>query len=177
MALWTTTRRKLAVTAVAGIALVGGGGAAAWAATTSGPAPAAVNASSTSGSKSTGASRPAHPNHPAHPAHPNGKARRVRGLLARADRATLEIKQKGHWVTFSYDRGKVSGASPTSVSLALPDGHTVTIALTPTTHYQGISGANQLKTGKPAVVVSEAGKALRVRQAGGAHVAMTPAGT
>ena len=141
MGLFTTTTRKVAAGAVAGLALVGGG-TAAWAAT-------ATSASATS----------------AVPAAKPAAAHRAHGLLARTDHATIELKQKGTWVTVTYDRGKVTASSATSVTIARPDGESVSIALTSATHYRGISAATQLQTGKSALVLSEHGQAIRVRQA------------
>lgn len=89
----------------------------------------------------------------------------ARALLRRADHATVELKVKGQWVTYTLDRGTVTAVSPTSITLARPDGQSVTETLTSQTRYRGVTSEAAIRTGRPALVVSEDGSALRVRQA------------
>lgn len=149
-----STRRKVAAGAVAAIASVGAGfGASALA------APALPNSASTAlpvnlaVSTQTPTSRQ------------TSTPKKHRTLLQRTDHATIELKRKGAWVTFEYDRGKVYAASSSSVTLALPDGSKVTEAITATTKFKGISGSSSLRTGVRAFVVSSNGAALQIRQA------------
>lgn len=89
---------------------------------------------------------------------------RPRTLLQRSDHATLELKVKGHWVTYTLDRGKVASISPTAVTLDRPDGQTVTDAINSGTRFGGVSSESAVQLGKPAVVLSEGGTALRIHQ-------------
>jgi hypothetical protein len=132
--------KKLVGFGLAG-ALVVGAGAAAWAQTSGG--------SATSGDTAGGGH-----------GHP-GLA-----LLRRADHGTVEVKNKdGSWVTVTFDRGTVTAASASSITLQRPDGQSVTIALTADTRYRGISSADQIATGKAAIVASDSnGNALLVAQ-------------
>jgi hypothetical protein len=87
-------------------------------------------------------------------------------LLRRADHGTVEVKNKdGQWVTVTFDRGTVTAADASSITLQRPDGQSVTIALTSGTRYRGVSSADQVATGKPAIVASDSGgDALLVAQ-------------
>ena len=136
-------RRRLAAAAIVGTALVAGGGAAAFAATTRPSSPAA---SSTTTSALKHSPR--------------------RSLLSRADHATLEVRRHGQWVLITVDRGNVTAVSATSITLARPDGRSVTIALAPGTKYRGkeASSATGLKTGVRARVTSMNGTALAVTE-------------
>jgi hypothetical protein len=90
---------------------------------------------------------------------------RWRALLRRTDHASLEAKVKGQWVTYNVDRGSVSAVSPTSISIARPDGQKVTFTVGPSTRYRGVSSESAIQVGHPAVVVSENGAALGIGQA------------
>lgn len=127
-------KRKVAVGVIGVLGVVGAGGAA-YAAT---PSPTT-----------------AHKTHAHHRAH---------GLLAHADKGTVEVKVHGSWVTYSIDRGKVTAASATSVTLALPDGTSVTEAISAATKFRGVTSAAALTVGKRAVVVSQGQAAVRVAQ-------------
>ncbi len=143
MSLFTVTKRNVVFATVGTLAALGVGGTA-YAATATG--------SSTS-------TQPAAGSH-ARTAHHH----RARNLLERTDRATMEVKMKGQWVALSYDRGKVSAVSPTSITLALPDGHSATETITSSTKFHGATSASAVTVGKPAHVFSEGGKAVRVGQ-------------
>jgi hypothetical protein len=97
-------------------------------------------------------------------AHSKAAHHRARSLLSRADRATVEVKVKGAWVTYAIDRGKVTAVTATSVTLALPDGQSVTEAIASTTKFSGVSSASAVTVGQPAVVVSQGTTATRVAQ-------------
>lgn len=87
-------------------------------------------------------------------------------LLSQADHATLEIKKNGKWVTVNVDRGNVTAASASSITLSRPDGQSVTIQLLTSTKFGGkeATSASALKTGVRATVVSEDGTALTVTE-------------
>lgn len=148
------TRRKVAAGAVAAIASVGAGfGVSALAA----PAlpTSASNALPVNLAVSTQTAT----------SPQTSTAKKHKSLMQRTDHATIEVKRKGAWVTFEFDRGKVYAASSSSVTLSLPDGSQVTEAITATTKFKGISGPSSLRTGVRAFVISSNGSALRIRQA------------
>lgn len=89
-----------------------------------------------------------------------------RSLLSRADHATIEVRQGGKWVTLDLDRGNVTAASASSITLNRPDGQSVTFQLSSSTKYRGqeATSASALKTNVSAVVVSENGTATSVRE-------------
>jgi hypothetical protein len=87
-----------------------------------------------------------------------------RSLLARADRAAVEIKVNGQWVTYTIERGKVSAISPTSITLALPDGQSASEPIGSATKFTGVASASAVTVGKAAVVESTGGAATRISQ-------------
>lgn len=89
-----------------------------------------------------------------------------RSLLSRADHATVEIKKGGKWVTVDVDRGNVTAASTSSITLSRPDGQSVTLQLSSSTKFRGkeATSASALKTGVRAVVVSQNGAATSVTE-------------
>ena len=95
----------------------------------------------------------------------------IAALLRRTDHASVEIKVKGQWVTYTVDRGKVTAVSPTAITVARPDGQSVTEAIGPNTKFRGVTSESAVQTGRPAVVVSEAGTAVAIGQS--AHPART----
>jgi hypothetical protein len=139
-----TTKRRVVAAAIVGGVVVAGAGTAAYGAST--PTPS---------STSPGAPAAAPPAHLKH-----------RSLLERADHATLEVRQKGQWVTITVDRGNVTALTSASITLARPDGQSVTLALGPTTKYRGkeATSAAALKTGLRAEVTSMNGTALSVAE-------------
>jgi hypothetical protein len=90
---------------------------------------------------------------------------RLGAILRRTDHATFEVKVKGQWVTYTLDRGKVSSVSPTSITLARPDGQSVTEAITSTTKYRGVTSEAGIQLNKTGIVLSDNGTALGIRQA------------
>lgn len=152
-----STKKRLAAAAMTTAILVGGGGAAAFAAASG--VPAATIGSANLAASSSPARVPHHAHHARH-------AHQAKGLLARSDHATVEIKQHGHWVTITLDRGKVTAVSATSITLARPDGQSTTIPLTASTRYRGVAtSAATVQKGRRATVVSEAGTARTVMEA------------
>ncbi len=128
------------------------------------------------------ASASASAKHAGHHGHSAKKGR----VLARADHATFEVRRAHQWVTITLDRGQVTSVDASSVTLARPDGRSVTVPLQPSTKYGGAAtSAATVQKGRRATVISEQGKAVRVaeapprahakRAAGGAARSTTPA--
>jgi hypothetical protein len=141
MRLQQLASKKVAVGAVGALAVLGIGGTA-----------YAASPSSSSGTSATSGSAQV------------AKAR-LGAILRRTDHATLEVKVQGHWVTYTLDRGKVSAISPTSITLARPDGQSVTETITPNTKYRGVASESGVQLNKSAIVLSDNGTALGIRQA------------
>ncbi len=157
MSYFSTTRSKVAAGAAAGAIVVLGGGAAAWAATSSGGSVA----TSTPPAPST-TSPPATPG-----AHGGHGGRKAGSIFDRSDHGTVEVKQAGHWVTYTYDRGKVSAASATSITIARPDGQSTTVAINGATKFRGVASATAVQTNQNATVISLNGTATQVVQGHG----------
>lgn len=153
MSLLGSTRTRIAAVAVA--AAASGAGFAGVSAVTAGPATAAAVPASTVAAVTAG-------HHHHHHARPW-----IGRLLARTDHATVEVKRHGSWVTLELDRGKVTAASASSVTLARPDGTSVTIKVTPGTKLRGVASAAKLVVGHGARVVSTGGAALLIGQHSG----------
>lgn len=87
-------------------------------------------------------------------------------LLSRTDHATVEVQKGGKWVTLDLDRGNVTAASTSSITLSRPDGQSVTFQLSSSTKFGGkeATSASALKTGVRAAVISENGSAISVRE-------------
>ncbi len=150
-------RHTGAVVAVAlGLAVIGGGTAAAAASSSAArPTLDLTAATATTPNGATGAT---------------GQATRAArlGRLARLARRAVHgdvlVKTKNGYQTVTFDRGKVTSANASSITVNRPDGVSVTETLTPSTRYFGISGANAIISGKGAVVISQNGTAIAVAQ-------------
>ena len=94
-----------------------------------------------------------------------GKGRRGLAILRHADHGDLSVRTKDGFRTVTFDRGKVTAASDTSVTVLRPDGVSVTKTIDASTKFKGISSASDIKTGKGAIVVSDGDTALAVAQA------------
>ncbi len=138
----------VAAAAASGLMLAAGGATAYAASNAASPRPAATPSATPT----------------AKPGAKAGAARR--DLLSRADHATLEIRESGKWVTVNVDRGNVTAASTSSITLSRPDGQSVTLQLSSTTKYRGkqATSASALKTGVRAVVASQNGAAISVTE-------------
>jgi hypothetical protein len=149
---------------IAGLAVVGavlaGAGTVAWADTNSGA--------------STATAAPV-----AATAAPAKAGRRGLAILRRADHGIVEIKVKGvatgtatgtaaagtaTWQTVTFDRGKVSNVTGSQITLARPDGTSVTLTINAGTTYKGVASWQQVTTAKGAIVVSENGTATTIAQ-------------
>ena len=139
-------RQKIAAVAVAGAVVLGAGGAVAWAQTGGDGGSATTTA--------PGAAAPA-------PADVPARARRP--LARRAVHGDVVVKAKdGTYVTVTFDRGTVTAASATSVTLLRPDtSQPVTLTVDASTKVHGVASAADLKVGQPAVVVSRSGTATQ----------------
>jgi hypothetical protein len=92
------------------------------------------------------------------PAAAGGKA----GILKGAIHGDLLVRGKdGSTHTVTFDRGKVSSLSASSITIQRPDGVSVTDDLTDQTVFNGMT-RDQIKTGTPAIVVSEGHTATHV---------------
>ena len=112
------------------------------------------------------------------PAAAGGKA----GILKGAIHGDLLVRGKdGSTQTVTFDRGKVSAVSASSITIQRPDGVSVTDDVNAQTVFNGIP-ENQLQAGTPAIVVADGHTATHVvtkgagRQAGAKACANTPAG-
>lgn len=144
-------KRNFAVLLVAGLVL--GGGAFAWA---QGSPSQAQGAPAALATVAAGVRDPA-----ARRAGGEGK----HALYKRAVHGDLIVRGRGGaFENYTFDRGKVDAASSTSITLTRPDGKQVTVSITPDTKFRGVRDASGLQTGKPAVVVSQGGKADLVDQ-------------
>lgn len=144
-----TTKTKRTLVAAAVVTAVLGLGAAAWA--TDSPARPSVNAAANGAVAARIGGR-----------HPLAGA-----LFRRAVHGDLVVKDRtGQFVTVTVDKGKVTGHTPTSITLQRADGKSVTLALDSSTRYRGIASASEIADGKGAVVVSKGGTATVVAQRG-----------
>jgi len=95
------------------------------------------------------------------------RPRRSRGRRPRhRRRRDVVVKAKdGSYVTVTFDRGTVTAASATSVTLQRPDtNQPVTLAVDTNTKVHGVASAADLKVGQDAVVVSRSGTATQIFQ-------------
>jgi len=146
MRLQQLATKKAAVAAVGALAVLGVGGTAYAATTPSTPSGQGTSNGSQAAPKAVANSR-------------------LDAILRRTDHATFEVKVKGQWVTYTLDRGKVTAVSPTSITLARPDGQSVTEAITSTTKYRGVTSESGIHVGRSAIVLSDGGTAVGIRQA------------
>jgi hypothetical protein len=142
-------RQKVAALGVAGAVVLGTGGAVAWA-QSGGDAPSTTA-----------------PGAAAAPARPDVPVKALRSLARRAVHGDVVVKAKdGSFVTVTFDRGTVTAANDTSVTLQRPDNQTVTLAVNGDTKVHGAASAAALQTGKDAVVISKSGTATQILQHG-----------
>ena len=75
------------------------------------------------------------------------------------------MKSKDGFKNVTFDRGKVTAATATSITIQRPDGVSVTKTIDDATKFKGIASAADIKTDKPAIVVSNGDTAVAVAQA------------
>jgi len=144
MTITLSLKQKIVGVVVAGAVVLGTGGAVAWA-QTGGGAPPSTAAPSQSA---------------------DVPAKALRPLARRAVHGDVVVKAKdGSYVTVTFDRGTVTAASDTSVTLQRPDtNQPVTFTVDANTKVHGVASAGALQTGKDAVVISKAGTATQILQ-------------
>lgn len=108
------------------------------------------------------------------PADPgaNGLQRGLRhraGVLGRrAIHGDLIVKGRaGQFENVSFDKGKVTAVSATSITIERPDGQSVTKTIDGDTKFRGVDGWQGIKTDKGALVVSKGDKAVMIGQRDG----------
>jgi hypothetical protein len=85
-------------------------------------------------------------------------------IIGRAVHGQIVVRTKSGFETVTFDRGKVTNATSTSITLLRPDQVSVTLTLGSATRYLGITGASDIKSGQGAVVISRDGAATAVAQ-------------
>jgi hypothetical protein len=165
-----TLKRNAAIVVVA--AVVVGVGAYAWAqGAPSGPSLSA-NASAGAAASSRAASGAA-----------GAKARVPGALLRRVAHGDLVVRTRNGFENMTYDAGRVTAHSASSITVQYPGRDPVTLTLDSSTRYRGIHSADELQDGKAAAVLSQGGTAKLVVQRGnrsasasvGANVDQVPA--
>ena len=94
----------------------------------------------------------------------NHPGRHLRRPLHRAVHGDLVVRTKTGFENVTVDRGKVTAASASSVTIERPDGVSVTKAVTADTKFRGVDSADQLVHDKGAIVVSKGDTAVLVGQ-------------
>ena len=87
-----------------------------------------------------------------------------RGPLRRAVHGDLIVRTKAGFENVSVDRGKVTAASASSITIERPDGLSVTKAVTSATKFRGVDSAEHVERGKGALVVSKGDTAVLIAQ-------------
>ena len=126
----------------------GGAGASSGAAATSAPAATSAKATATAAAQASG---------------------RGLALLRRADHGDVEVRVKGTsgtptWKTVTFDRGQVTDVAADHITLARPDGKSVTLKINGDTKYKGITSWQQVTKAQGAIVISENGNATVILQ-------------
>ncbi|HEY1281395.1 MAG TPA: hypothetical protein VGF22_17080 [Acidimicrobiales bacterium] len=149
MNLKLSLRQKIVGLAVAGAVVLGAGGAVAWAQTGGGSSPSTAPAAPAAGAQAA-----------------DVPLRALRPLARRAVHGDVVVKAKdGSYVTVTFDRGTVSAASATSVTLQRPDTtQPVIVTVDANTKVHGVASVADLKVGQEAVVVSRSGTATQIFQ-------------
>jgi len=104
----------------------------------------------------------AQPNASGHP----GRGGHRFGPLGRAIHGDVIVRgQSGNgFENVTFDRGQVTAVSASSITVKRPDGQSVTKAIDANTKFRGVQSAGDVKTGKPALVVSKGNTATVVGQ-------------
>jgi hypothetical protein len=107
-------------------------------------------------------------------AQPDGSAPAARagrgghrfGPLRRAIHGDVIVRGQGGngFENVTFDRGEVTAVSASSITVKRPDGQSVTKAIDANTKFRGVQSAGDVKTGKPALVVSKGNAATMVGQ-------------
>jgi hypothetical protein len=102
---------------------------------------------------------------------PNASGRAGRGghrfgPLGRAIHGDIIVRAQGGngFENVTFDHGDVTAVSASSITVKRPDGQSVTKAIDANTKFRGAQSAGEVKTGKPALVVSKGNTATMVGQ-------------
>ena len=101
------------------------------------------------------------------PCGPRGPGRGAMGgpgALHRAIHGDLIVPGQQGFQNVSFDRGALTAASASSVTVQRPDGTSVTKSVDQSTRFRGVKAATDLQTGAPALVVSKGDVAIAVFQ-------------
>jgi hypothetical protein len=144
MTIKLSVKQKIVGLVVAAATVLGAGGAVAWAQTGGGSTPSTPAATQTA----------------------DVPAKALRPLARRAVHGDVVVKAKdGSYVTVTFDRGTVTAASATSVTLQRPDTNkAVTLTVDANTKVHGVASAADLQVGKDAIVISRSGTATQILQ-------------
>jgi hypothetical protein len=145
-------KRNIAAVIVA--AVVVGASGAAYAAK-----PARPTLTSKTAANAAGSAPSAQPGTPA-----GRRGMKPGGFLRRAVHGDLVVRGKAGFENVTFDRGTLTSVDGNRLTIARPDGPSVTVTLTDATRYRGVAGKDALVTGKPTMVVSKDGNALMVGQ-------------
>lgn len=147
--------KKLAGAALAGAVALGAGTAAMAA----GGGAAASSSAPASGSLSVKAAGAA------------GAKVKGAGILRRADHGDIEVQVKAAkgapktWATITFDKGNVTDVAADHITVARPDGQSVTLKIDATTKFHGVTAVAEVQKDKPVIVLSKAGVATQILQA------------
>ena len=92
--------------------------------------------------------------------HRPGRDHRVRHAI----HGELIMRTQDGFENVTFDKGKVTAASATSITIERADGESVTKAINADTKSRGVEAAEQLEVGKGALVVSKGDTAVLVAQ-------------
>ena len=147
-------KRNLAVVLVASVVL----GVAAFAWAEGGPSrPRLATATVTGPDRAPG-------RRPCGPRGPGRGAMGGPGALHRAIHGDLIVPGQQGFQNVSFDRGTLTAAGSSSVTVQRPDGTSVTKSVDQSTRFRGVKAPSDLRTGAPALVVSKGDVAIAVFQ-------------
>ena len=114
----------------------------------------------------TAAAQPGSGQHWSRGAGRDGRGAHRFGPLQRAIHGDVTVRRQGGagFEQVTFDRGEVTAASASSITVKRPDGVSVTKAINGDTKFRGVQSAGDIKTGKPALVVSKGGTATMIGQ-------------
>jgi hypothetical protein len=134
--------KKISAVVIASLVLAGGAYAY-----------AAEDPSTPSGESSTAATRQHRPRRH----HP----------MRRAIHGELIVRTQDGFEKVTFDRGKVTAVSATSITIERADDQSVTKAINGDTRFKGVDSAEQIEPGKGALVVSKGDTAVLIAQRDG----------
>jgi hypothetical protein len=93
------------------------------------------------------------------------------GILRRADHGDIEVQVKAAkgapktWETITFDKGNVTDVAADHITVARPDGQSVTLKIDATTKFHGVAAVAEVQKDKPVIVLSKGGLATQILQA------------